>query len=99
MRADEIARFSGQVIDRATLDAIKASENVKTIKDCGIDGRHLGKNGMWWYFGTALKSVYIQSIRIPAHHTKKENGTKNEINDSFRHSRLGILLQQDAGCL
>ncbi len=61
MRADEIARFSGQVIDRATLDAIKASENVKTIKDCGIDGRHLGKK---WYVvvfrdGTEI-SVYTK---------------------------------------
>jgi hypothetical protein len=61
MRADEIAKFSGQVIDKATLESIKDSENVKVIKDCGIDGRHLGKK---WYVvvftdGTEI-SVYTR---------------------------------------
>lgn len=61
MRTDEIAKYSGEVVDKKTLEEIAGSENIKVIKDCGIDGRHLGKK---WYVivfrdGTEM-SVYLK---------------------------------------
>ncbi|TDP56296.1 hypothetical protein [Aminicella lysinilytica] len=46
MIGKEIAQYSGKVVDKTTLDRIASSENVKVVRDCGIDGNHLGKK---WY--------------------------------------------------
>lgn len=46
MTGKEIAQYKDKVVDRETLDRLASSENVKTVKDCGIDGNHPGKK---WY--------------------------------------------------
>ena len=46
MNKSEILRYSGKVIDRSTLNEIRASEDVKVIRDNGMSGTHIGKR---WY--------------------------------------------------
>ena len=44
MIGKEIAQYSGKVVDKTTLDRIASSENVKVVRDCGIDGSYEEEN-------------------------------------------------------
>ena len=46
MNKSEILRYSGKVIDLSTMDEIRASDDVKVIRDNGMSGSHIGKR---WY--------------------------------------------------
>lgn len=46
MNKSEILRYSGKVIDPSTMNEIRASEDVKVIRDNGMSGSHIGKR---WY--------------------------------------------------
>lgn len=46
MNREEIIKLGGKVIDKKTLDEIQESEDVKAIRDNGMDATHIGKR---WY--------------------------------------------------
>ncbi|MDY2960547.1 MAG: hypothetical protein SOR72_07190 [Hornefia sp.] len=46
MIRQEIVKLDGKVIDKKILDEIQKSEDVKAIRDNGMDATHIGKR---WY--------------------------------------------------
>ena len=46
MNKEDVLKLSGREIDRETLKEIRECEDVKAIRDNGIDGNHIGKR---WY--------------------------------------------------
>ena len=46
MTREEITNLDGTIIDRKMLNEIQQSEEVKAIRDNGMDGRRIGKR---WY--------------------------------------------------